>query len=314
MRIGIVTDSACDLPKEFIDEHNIVIMPISIRTGSEMLIDQRDPKATLDFYRLHLADPATSHESIPFSAQQIEELFLSRLITDFDYVFCITVSSSRSLIHDNAMQASFKILNKYKELRKSANVAGPFMLRVVDSKNFFTGQGVMVAEAARMVKNGATTMQIYARLQELTASVYAYLMPAELSHLRSNAKKKGDNSVSFVSYALGTALDIKPILLGHNGETGPVEKVRGFMNGVERLFKTATAQIGKGLKCQTLCISYGGNPDDVTSFPGYAELNIAALKNNITILRSIMSTTAGVNVGPGGLSIAFASEPHGVTA
>jgi DegV family protein with EDD domain len=312
MRIGIVTDSACDLPKQFIQEHNIVIMPISIRSGDALLTDRRDPVETLEFYQQHLADPANTHESIPFSAQQIEELFLSRLITDFDYVFCITVSSTRSKIHENAMQASFKILNKYKELRKLANIPGPFMLRVVDSKNFFTGQGVMVAEAAEMVKRNANTMEIYQRLEQLTATTYAYLMPAELSHLRSNAKKKGDNSVSFVSYALGTALDIKPILLGHNGETGPVEKVRGFNNGVERLFKTAVAEIERGLKCNIVCLSYGGDPDEIMALPGYENLKIAAGKKGITVLRAVMSTTAAVNVGPGGLSIAFASDPHDI--
>jgi DegV family protein with EDD domain len=314
MRIGIVTDSACDLPKQFIDKHGIVIMPISIRTGDALLTDVRDPAATLQFYAQHLADPATSHESIPFSAAQIEDLFLTRLISDFDYVFCITVSSSRSRIYENAMEASFKILSKYKELRKKANVAGPFMLRVIDSKNFFTGQGVMVAEAARMVKRGANTVEIYQRLQELTACTYAYLMPAELSHLRSNAKKKGDNSVSFFSYALGTALDIKPILLGHNGETGPVEKVRGFTNGVERLFKTAINEIERGLKSDLICVSYGGDPAELTGMAGYMDLTTAAMKKGITILRSIMSTTAGVNVGPGGLSIAFAGEPHKIAA
>ncbi|MGB8339796.1 MAG: DegV family protein [Burkholderiales bacterium] len=312
MRIGIVTDSACDLPKQFIQDHNIVIMPISIRSGDSLLIDRRDPVQTLEFYQEHLADPANSHESIPFSSQQIEELFLTRLVTDFDYVFCITVSSTRSKIYENAMQASFKILNKYKDLRKKANIPGPFMLRIIDSKNFFTGQGVIVAEAAQMVKRGANTMEIYHRLGQLTADTYAYLMPAELSHLRSNAKKKGDNSVSFFSYALGTALDIKPILLGHNGETGPVEKVRGFMNGVERLIRTATTQIERGLKCNIICISYGGDPDTIYDLPGYHELSAAAATKGVTILRAVMSTTAAVNVGPGGLSIAFAADPHDI--
>ena len=40
MRIGIVVDSACDLPREFIDQHAIQIMPITlppIRVGGEKL-------------------------------------------------------------------------------------------------------------------------------------------------------------------------------------------------------------------------------------------------------------------------------------
>ena len=29
MRIGIVVDSACDLPREFLDQHGVLIMPIT---------------------------------------------------------------------------------------------------------------------------------------------------------------------------------------------------------------------------------------------------------------------------------------------
>lgn len=33
MRIGIVVDSACDLPLEYLERNNIVILPITVRIG-----------------------------------------------------------------------------------------------------------------------------------------------------------------------------------------------------------------------------------------------------------------------------------------
>ena len=33
MRIGIVVDSACDLPREFLDQHGVLIMPMSSDGG-----------------------------------------------------------------------------------------------------------------------------------------------------------------------------------------------------------------------------------------------------------------------------------------
>ena len=41
MRIGIVVDSACDLPQDFIAEHNIVLLPITVRIGEAVLADHR---------------------------------------------------------------------------------------------------------------------------------------------------------------------------------------------------------------------------------------------------------------------------------
>jgi hypothetical protein len=45
--------------------------------------------------------------------------------------------------------------------------------------------------------------------------------------------------------------------------------------------------------------------------PGYAELDSAARANGVDLLTSVMSMTAAVNVGSGGLSIAYAAGPHG---
>ena len=47
MRIGIVVDSACDLPLEYLQQHNIVILPITVRIGEAVLADHRDEQATL---------------------------------------------------------------------------------------------------------------------------------------------------------------------------------------------------------------------------------------------------------------------------
>ena len=55
MRIGIVVDSACDLPQSFIQENNITILPITLHLDGTQMIDQRDPETTLEFYAQHVA-------------------------------------------------------------------------------------------------------------------------------------------------------------------------------------------------------------------------------------------------------------------
>jgi DegV family protein with EDD domain len=309
MRIGVVVDSCCDLPKEFIDAHGVVIMPITLRIGETLVEDRRDPAETHAFYAKHLDKKSEDFaESVPYSVQQIEKLFLERLVLDFDYVFCLTITSGRSAIYDHAMQASRAILTKYKEVRRQAGIPERFGLAVLSSRNMFSGQGVQAAEAIRLIRQGGTPSEIGARLRSLVEQTHTYMVPADLFHIYKRASKKGDKSIGWGSYTLGSMLDVKPILYCHMDNTGPVDKVRGFETGVERLFGKAADRIRRGLEAPYICISYGGSLDAVPKLPGYAALHLAARENGVEILLSPMSKTAAVNVGPGAVSLAFAAS------
>lgn len=309
MRIGVVVDSCCDLPKDFIDAHGVVVMPITLRIGDTLVEDRRDPAETQAFYATHLDKKSEDFaESIPYSVQQIEKLFLERLVLDFDYVFCLTITSGRSPIYDHAMQASRAILTKYKEVRRKAGISERFGLAVLSSRNMFAGQAVQAAEAIRLIRQGGTPSEIGSRLRTLVEQTHTYLVPADLFHIYKRASKKGDKSIGWGSYTLGTMLDVKPILHCHQDATGPVDKVRGFDAGVERLFTQAADRIRRGLESPYICISYGGALEAVPKLPGYAVLDQAARENGAQILLSPMSKTAAVNVGPGAVTLAFAAS------
>jgi DegV family protein with EDD domain len=218
MRIGIVVDSACDLPLEYLEQHNIVILPITVRIGEAVLADHRDEQATLSFLHAHVAERGHEAETTPFTVNQIRDLFLGRLVIDYDHVFCMTITKTRSPIHENAMQASFAILNDYKPVRQAAGHNSPFALRVIDTQNLFAAQGITAVEAVRMRDAGASVQQIRVRLEELAQNTHGYMIPRDLYYLRNRARTKGDRSVGLLSAALGSALDIKPVLYGHAGE------------------------------------------------------------------------------------------------
>jgi DegV family protein with EDD domain len=308
MRIGVLVDSCCDLPKSFIDAHGIVVMPITLRIGHNLIEDRRDPAETLAFYETQIdRNGEDFSESIPYSTEQIERLFLERLVLDFDYVFCLTITSLRSQIYDNAMRASRTILTKYKQVRRDAGVSERFGLAVVSSRNMFTGQAVLAAEAIRLIRKGATPSEIGARLREIVDVTHAYLLPTDLFHIYKRASKKGDKSIGWGSYMVGSMLDVKPILHVNQDTTTPVAKVRGFEAGTEKLFANATARVRSGLEVPFVSISYGGPLEKLPTFPGYADLLRAATECGVEVLISPMSKTAAVNVGPGAVSVAFAA-------
>lgn len=310
MRVGLVVDSACDLPKEFLEQHRIEILPIAVRIDDATQVDYRDQADTLAFLHAHIAERGVSAETIPFTVEQIRDLFLQRLVIDYDYVFCMTITSTRSPIFDNAQKASFAILNDYRAIRSAAGNATPFALRVIDTQNLFSAQAILPVEAVRLRDGGEGPPKIRARLEHLAGNTYGYLVPRDLYYIRNRARAKGDRSVSLFSAALGTALDIKPVLRGWRGDTGPVAKIKGFEPAVQAMFEFAARRVEAGLMTPTLALCYGGELDEMRALPGYEGLRAACAANNIEVFESVMSLTGMVNVGKGAVVVGFASEPH----
>jgi fatty acid-binding protein DegV len=196
MRIGLVVDSACDLPTSFLKQHDITILPISVRIDDALQVDYRDEAATLAFLHSHIAERGANAETMPFTVEQIRDLFLQRLVIDYDYVFCMTITKTRSPIFDNAQQASFAILNEYRPVRAAAGNHTPFALRVIDTQTLFCAQGIIAVEAVRLRDAGEGAAKIRARLEYLALHTHGYLIPRDLYYIRTRARMKGDRSVS----------------------------------------------------------------------------------------------------------------------
>jgi len=259
---------------------------------------------------MRIGQRGASAETIPFTVEQIRDLFLRRLVIDYDYVFCMTITKTRSPIFDNAQQASFAILNDYRAIRAAAGNPTPFALRVIDTQNLFSAQAILPIEAARLRDAGEDPPRIRARIEQLASHTYGYLIPRDLYYIRNRARTKGDRSVSLFSAALGTALDIKPVLRGYRGDTGPVAKIKGFEAAAQQLFEFAAKRVAAGLLTPTLALCYGGELDEMRALPGYAALRDACAAHNIEVFESVMSLTGMVNVGRGAVVVGFAAEPH----
>lgn len=309
MRIGLVVDSGCDLPKSFIDENNILLLPISVRIGGELFIDNRDPVRTKEFYERRLLDKTHDAETVPFTVEQIKDLFLKQVVIEADYALVQTIAQSRSPIFQHATEASHAILREYKPIRKNAGVEGPFALRVIDSQTLFAGQAALAAETVRLIDTGVKINEIRQRVADLSAKTHGYGTFPDLYYVRERGRKKGDKSVNWLSAFMGTALDIKPIICARGGETFPVTKVRGFEAAVERVFDYTAARIQQGLLAPVVCVSYAGDEEAIKQMPGYERLAKAAQANDVRLMTSMMCTTGGVNLGPGALTVGFIAEP-----
>ena len=305
MRIGIVTDAACDLPKKYRDANDILTLPIALIFGDQETLDTRDPEETKAFFRRYADNKKTHAETRPLSIDETAAIFLDQWVLDYDCLLVITVAQSRSKIYENTTRASFKILKEYRKRREQAGVSGLFTLRVMDSQTMFTGQAVLVQEAVRLINSGMPFDKLRPAIEELTNHVYGFLVPNTLDYVYHRGRARGDRSVSWMAHKLGNMLDMKPIIQMHRGETGPIAKFRGYDETLENLFDRARGEINRGLQTHTIAMSYSGDTKDIRRRDDYQNFCKFAEANGIETTLSVMSTTAGINVGPGAFAMAY---------
>ena len=235
-KIGLVIDSACDLPRSFIEQHGLEIMPMVMHFGKMSFRDLREPEQTMELYRRFVAEKEIEVTTAPLSTKAIKDWFLDQLVLKYDRVLVITASSIFKPVFENATQASFMILSGYKERRKVAGLDEQFGLRVIDSKTLFAGQAAVVYEALRAL-NGQDEMlfdRLRQHVENFSQHVQAYLVPQDVFYLRKRAPQK--ESRGWFNYQGLSMFDTKPIFRIYRGETDIAEKVRGFDKAVEKLF------------------------------------------------------------------------------
>jgi DegV family protein with EDD domain len=305
--VCLAVDACCDLPADFIQRHKIRVLPIYLKFGDKVFVDNRDPRRTAEFYKRGLLEKSIDAESVPVSAQEMSKILEQELVLQFDRVLAITISSTRSGVYKNIRDAVFVSAPKFRDLRSSKGLDRDFSIEVLDSTNLFTGQGVLVYEAARLLQQeGVSFEQAVRQLESLKNHVRAFVLPQDLYHLKNRARTKGDNSVSALSYMVGNMLNIKPIIQGYQGETGPVDKVMGYDSGLKQIFNNTIAAIDKGLSINVVVMSYAGDLSGIEQKSEYQDFVRHARGRGVPTLLSPMSTTSAINVGPGSFSLAYA--------
>lgn len=307
MRIGVVIDSACDLPAEYIKQQGILVLPINLYLGDEHLLDVRDPVATIDFYERYAKNRKQAASTAPPDTEQIIESLLA-YANQFDRLLIVTVTSTRSKVFEHVTHAQLPLLNALIKQRRQENIGGSVLLRVHDSKTMFTGQAVLVHEMVKLLqKEELDFNELCRRADEISEHIHAYLVPNDLFYVRERARQKGENSVSWLGYQAGTLLNIKPIIHMHQGDSGTLMTARGFESALEKLLEIAVSAIDQGLKTNTVVMSYAGDPAVMGDNRLIREFRAYAATKGVDVLESVMSTTAGLNVGPGTISLAYAS-------
>jgi hypothetical protein len=153
-------------------------------------VDERNPDATRDF-NARMLDLKTAEvsRSVPPDEPEIRKFMIDQLGTEFDHVFGLFVTSTRSPIFKNAFEAASRAITDSMPVRMRAGIKGPLLVECYDSQNLFSGYGVQVLEALREFEAEPLVANIRTHMQELSKSSYGYLAPSNLDFLLTRAAR-----------------------------------------------------------------------------------------------------------------------------
>ena len=292
-RIKFITDSASDMPKSYALEKNIDVLPFHIYFRDNK-IDKNEYLDGIDINLDMVFDIVKKGGGTPNSAQvtafEIEE-YLRKLIAknEYDtYIFTV-ISSVGSPVYNNTIAAIKSIKDDGIE----------FDIRVIDSMFFTIGYYYAIKGGVTAYENGADADKVCEVIKARTDTTDIYLIAETLDYLRRGGRIKG------ASAALGTLLDIKPILTVREGLVAPYDKIRGMKKAMAKIIEIVKEKtVGGGY---AYAVVYSTKTDSVETFRGmmkeaFPDINIEFLQ---------VGSTIGVHIGPGLVGLMFQKDVNG---
>lgn len=284
MGVKIITDSAAGLPVELLQAYDIDLIPLRVYDESET---EYLDGVTLESVTLlqKMREGAVYRTSLP-SLETFQEKFVSYAKEGNP---CIYLAFSSEL--SGTYQSSVLIKEEVKETYANLD------LEIIDTKCASLGQGLVVLEAAKMAKDGASKEDILKRVDFLMNHMEHIFTVADLQYLVRGGR------LSKVAGFIGGLLNIKPILNVEEGKLVPLEKVRGKKKVLGRIVDIMEER-GKKLKGQTIGITHG---DDLETAEALKALITERFGCEVFIVNTI-GAAIGAHTGPGVITLFFLNE------
>jgi len=285
MSIKIITDSACSLPKEILEELDITVAPLTLQLGEKSFTDgvDIDPEAMMEDMK-----EGKVYKTSQVSPAAFEEIF-EKYIGAFDTVIYIAFSSEISGTYQGSVIAKNQLLEKYDGQKT-------FDLELVDSKCIALGSGLIVKRAAEMAKEGKSKEQILEAVNYYAPNMEHIFTVEDLNYLYRGGR------VSYTSAFVGGLLNIKPILNVEDGKLIPFEKIRSRKKAIKRIVEIVKER-GVNLDKQLIGINHGNDREGAELLREMLKEEVGAKDFLITTLPAVI----GAHTGPGTLSAFFLS-------
>jgi hypothetical protein len=213
--VAMVTDSACDLPAEFIDEHQIHVIPFNLSFGTDQYLDKLTitPDQFYTLLKTRREHPQSSQAPVAL----MQDLF-SFLSTFYDSILVFNLSSGLSGAWNFSRQAAEKVAEK--------------KISVIDTKTLSVAEGLIVMRAAEALSCGASYDEIVRLSEEWIAKTRILVDIATLKYLVRGGR------ISPMKGLIARLLNLKPIItIDENGKGLPFGKSFGRRGNMKKILR-----------------------------------------------------------------------------
>ena len=281
--IALVTDSIADLPKEYIDNKQINVIPVSLTIEDSNYYDKLTISSE-NFYRF--MDELTTYPKSATPNQKQVENFYSFLATYYDHILVLSVSSKMSGTYNVFKQAS-KALDNHKT-----------KIEIIDSRQNSGAEGLLVMKAQEYIEEGLTLQEIKRRIEFLRGKTRILVSVKTLKYMvRSGRLNKATGIV-------GKVINLKPVVsIDDTGEGIIFDKAFSLQKATKKIIEHVR-EIDDLVGIERYAIVHANAIDRANE---YKDLFKEVLNKEPKYIMDI-STVVAMNAGIGTVAIAYIED------
>ena len=280
MRDYVITvNSTVDLPKEWLEERNVPVVPLRYTIDGQTYEDMSGLTAKEFFDKLREGKMSVTSQVNPEEARAALEPFLK----EGKDILHLAFSSGLSGTCNSMKIAGEELKEEYPEAK----------IIVIDTLCACLGEALLLYKALQQKEAGKTIEETAAWVEENKLHVCHDVTVDDLNHLHRGGR------VSKATAVVGTMVKIKPIIhMDDNGKLQVVGKERGRKKSLNKIVDMAVEQ-SEGWDNDIIMITHGDCIEDAEYVAGLVREKMGI--DNILI--NNIGTVIGSHTGPGVVAV-----------
>ena len=275
----ITINSTSDLPKEWVWERKIPVVPLNCTIGGNTYRDMYDLSADEFYGMLRAGEMAVTSQPSPQAAIDM----LEPILKEGKDILHLSFSSGLSGTYNSMCIAAEELQEKYPERK----------IVVIDTLCASLGEGLIDYKALELQKEGKSLEEVAQWVEENKLKICHFFMVEDLNHLQKGGR------ISKTAAVLGTMVQIKPIIhVDNEGRLQVIGKERGRKKSLNKIVDMAAEQ-AKGWENDLVLITHGDCIEEAEYVAGRVREKLGVdhiLINNI-------GTVIGSHTGPGVVAV-----------
>ena len=275
-RTAIVTDSNSGITQERGKELGIHVLPMPFYINEELYFE--DITLTQEEFYEKLTNDADISTSQPSPADVLD--LWDKLLKEYDEIVYIPMSSGLS----SSCETAISLSREYGE-----------KVQVVDNQRISVTQSKSVEDAMKLAEEGKNAKEIKEILEAEKRESSIYITVDTLKYL-----KKGGR-ITAAAAAIGTVLNLKPVLQIQGGKLGAFAKVRGWKQAKKTMLEAIEKDWQERFMGEEVYIqgAYTSSKEEAEQWKAEIESRFP----NTNVEMRPLSLSVACHIGPGALAV-----------